>query len=248
MGANTAIFSLVENVVLAPLPYADPDRLVKVRENNLNLQRDMSVSYPDFSDWRRTAQSFERIAAFRWRERNLTGPGTPEHLNSLQISSGFFHTLGVKPFPGREFSAQEDRRGGAPAISHRRFQMLLIVLFAGIALALASVGIYGVISYSVAQRTAEIGIRVALGAQREDILSLVLKQASMFIAMGILGGIAGAFALSRYLSSSLFGIKPSDPATYISVTILLACIALIACLVPARRAARTDPIVALRYE
>jgi predicted permease len=134
------------------------------------------------------------------------------------------------------------------SVSHRRFQMLLIVLFAGIALALASVGIYGVISYSVAQRTAEIGIRVALGAQREDILSLVLKQASRFIAMGILGGIAGAFALSRYLSSSLFGIKPSDPATYISVTILLACIALIACLVPARRAARTDPIVALRYE
>jgi putative ABC transport system permease protein len=134
------------------------------------------------------------------------------------------------------------------SVSHRRFQALLIILFAGIALVLALVGIYGVISYSVAQRTAEIGIRVALGAQRKDILGLVLRQASIFISVGIFGGIAGAFGLSRYLSSSLFAIKPSDPATYIVATILLACVALIACLVPARRAARTDPIVALRYE
>jgi predicted lysophospholipase L1 biosynthesis ABC-type transport system permease subunit len=134
------------------------------------------------------------------------------------------------------------------SVSHRRFQALLIILFAGIALALALVGIYGVISYSVAQRTAEIGIRVALGAQRKDILGLVLRQASVFISVGVLGGIAGAFALSRYLSSSLFAIKATDPGTYIFVTLLLACVAFIACLVPARRAARTDPIVALRYE
>ena len=134
------------------------------------------------------------------------------------------------------------------SVSQRRFQALLIVLFAGIALALALVGIYGVISYSAAQRTAEIGLRVALGAQRKDILALVLRQALIFITVGISGGIAGAFALSRYLSSSLFAIKPSDPGTYIFVTLLLAFVAFGACLVPARRAARTDPIVALRYE
>lgn len=121
MGANTAIFSVVEAVVLAPLPYADPDRLVKVKENSLTLQRNMSVSYPDWGDWRREAQSFERTAALRWQDRNLTSPGFPEHLNGRQISSGFFRTLGVKLFLGREFSVQEDLPGGAPVvlISHR---------------------------------------------------------------------------------------------------------------------------------
>ncbi len=134
------------------------------------------------------------------------------------------------------------------SVAQRRFQALLLVSFTAVALALALVGIYGVISYSVAQRTAEIGVRVALGAQPGNILALVLKQASVLILIGITGGLAGALGLSRYLSSSLFAIQPSDPATYASVAVLLASVALLACLVPARRAARVDPMVALQYE
>ncbi len=134
------------------------------------------------------------------------------------------------------------------SVAHRRFQALLVVLFAAVALGLALVGIYGVISYSVAQRTAEIGVRVALGAQRSDILGLVLRQASLFIVIGLAAGLTSALALSRYLASSLFEIKPSDPATYFAVAALLACVALAACWIPARRATRVDPVVALRYE
>ncbi len=134
------------------------------------------------------------------------------------------------------------------SMSHRRFQTLLVVLFAAVALALALIGIYGVISYSVAQRTAELGIRIALGAGRGNILRLILRQAALVIALGISSGLTGAYALSRYLSSSLFAIKPSDPGTYICVALLLAAVALLACFAPARHAAGVDPVIALRYE
>jgi len=116
IGANTAIFSVVEGVVLAPLPYTEPDRLVVVRENSLTLKREMSVSYPDFLDWQRNAQSFQQMASVRWLDYNLTSPGTPEHLNGKQISSGFFSTLGVKLALGRDFSPQEDVHRGAPVV------------------------------------------------------------------------------------------------------------------------------------
>jgi predicted permease len=116
IGANTAIFSVVEGVVLSPLPFRQPDRLVMVRENNLTLKREMSVSYPDFLDWQRTARSFEQMAAIRFGSFDLTSPGTPEHLDGEELSAGFFSTLGVKPILGREFSPEEDRRHGAPVV------------------------------------------------------------------------------------------------------------------------------------
>ena len=116
IGANTAIFSVVQGVLLAPLPYREPDRLVLVWQNNLTLKHVMSVSYPDFLDWQRNARSFQQVAAFDWEDRDLTGPGTPEHLNGKQFSSGFLGTLGVKPILGREFSPEEDKRGGAPVV------------------------------------------------------------------------------------------------------------------------------------
>jgi putative ABC transport system permease protein len=134
------------------------------------------------------------------------------------------------------------------SVAHRRFQAILVALFAAVALALALVGIYGVISYSVAQRTPEIGVRLALGAQRAEILTLIFRQVSIITLIGILSGLAGALALSRYLVSSLFEIKASDPATYVLMAALLTCVALIASWVPARRAARVDPVVALRHE
>jgi putative ABC transport system permease protein len=134
------------------------------------------------------------------------------------------------------------------AAAQRRFQTLLLLLFAGLALALALVGVYGVISYSVSQRTGEIGLRIALGAGTGDILRLVILRAMVVVGAGILAGAAGAYGLSRYLQTLLFEIKPGDPATYGSLALLLSIVAFTACYVPARRATRVDPMVALRYE
>ena len=115
IGANTAMFSVVEGVLLAPLPYFQPDRLVMVLESNLRFPQD-SISYPNFLDWQRDSRSFQRMAAYAWQGYNLTNPGTPEHLDGKNISSGFFSTLGVELTLGREFSPQEDHRGGAPVV------------------------------------------------------------------------------------------------------------------------------------
>lgn len=134
------------------------------------------------------------------------------------------------------------------SVAERRFQTLLLLLFAGLALALALVGVYGVISYSVSQRTGEIGLRIALGASRGAILRLVIEQAMLLVIAGIVAGAAGAYGLSRYLTSLLFEVKPTDPLTYSSLALLLTVVALIACYVPARRATQVDPMVALRYE
>jgi putative ABC transport system permease protein len=120
--------------------------------------------------------------------------------------------------------------------------------FAALAFVLASVGIYGVVSYSVAQRTREIGIRVALGAHRRDVLGLVLKEALHLTALGVGLGLLGAFAATRVLQSLLFEVKPTDPATFISLSLLLTLVALLASYIPARRATKVDPLVALRYE
>jgi predicted permease len=116
IGANTAMFSIVEGVLLAPLPYNHSDRLVVIWENNLHFKQVVWPSYPNFKDWQRSARSFQQMAAVRWRHYDLTSPGNPEHLLSLGISSSFLDTLDVKPLFGRNFSVQEDQRGGAPVV------------------------------------------------------------------------------------------------------------------------------------
>ena len=136
----------------------------------------------------------------------------------------------------------------AQSVGQRRLSMLLLGVFAGVALLLASIGIYGVMSYSVAQRGHEIGIRMALGAARTTVLKLVLRQGMSLVAIGLAIGIAGALALTRYLESQLFGVKPTDPVTFTLVAVVLATVALVATLVPALRATRVDPMVALRQE
>jgi ABC-type antimicrobial peptide transport system permease subunit len=134
------------------------------------------------------------------------------------------------------------------SVAQRRFQMVLLVLFAAVAVALAVIGIYGVLSYTVSQRTSELGLRIALGADPRNIMSLVLKQAAWLMAAGLLFGIGGAYALTRYLNSLLFGVSSNDAFTYVAAAGLLAAVSIVASMVPARRGSRVDPIVALRYE
>jgi len=134
------------------------------------------------------------------------------------------------------------------SVAPQRLTMMVSLLFAALALVLAMVGLYGVVSYSVAQRTHEFGVRLALGAERRDILKLVVGQGSRVILAGVGVGILGALALTRYVSSLLFGVKPADPLTFLSVTLLLIAVALLASYIPARRATKVDPLVALRYE
>jgi len=134
------------------------------------------------------------------------------------------------------------------SLEARRFSLTLVGIFSVSALLLAVAGIYGVISYSVAQRTREIGVRMALGARALEVLQMVLRQGAATGAVGISIGIGGSLALTRWLQSQLFEVSPWDPATFSAVAILLIVVSLAACWIPARRAARVDPIVALRYE
>ena len=136
----------------------------------------------------------------------------------------------------------------AVSLAQERFNMLLLGLFAALALILAAVGIYRLMACSVSQRTHEIGVRIALGAQRRDVLRLVMGDGARMALAGIALGVAGALALTRVMASLLFEVKPADPATFALVAILLAIVALAACYIPARRAMRVDPMAALHYE
>lgn len=134
------------------------------------------------------------------------------------------------------------------AMAQPRFLMLLLASFGVLALVLACIGMYGVISYSVMQRTSEIGVRMALGAQRGNIFKMVLSQGARLAILGILIGLVAAFGFTRLMESFLYGVPPTDPLTFVGVSLLLALVALLACYLPARRATRVDPLIALRYE
>ncbi|HEX8775363.1 MAG TPA: ABC transporter permease [Pyrinomonadaceae bacterium] len=136
----------------------------------------------------------------------------------------------------------------ASSVAAQRFMMFLLGLFAAIALILATVGIYGLMSYSITERTHEIGIRMALGAQARDVLRMVVGQGLKLIVIGIGLGLTGAFALTRIMRSLLYGVSAIDPVTFVAVSALLMLVALLACYIPARRATRVDPMIALRYE
>ena len=155
-----------------------------------------------------------------------------EGLNRKQVAYGFESMEGII----------------ATSLTSRRFTMILLAVFAALALVLASIGIYGVISYGVARRTHEIGIRMALGAQKPDVLALVVGQGMRVALIGVGVGMVGALGLTRFLSSLLYGVKPTDPLTFVVVSLVLSGVALLACYIPARRATKVDPMVALRHE
>jgi putative ABC transport system permease protein len=133
-------------------------------------------------------------------------------------------------------------------IQYVRLYVLLLGIFGAVAAVLAAIGIYGVMAYSVAERTREIGIRMALGAGARDVLALVVRQALLLIAIGLVAGIAASLALTRVIKTALYEVTPTDPATFIAVALSLTAVALIACFIPTRRAVAVDPTVALRYE
>jgi putative ABC transport system permease protein len=136
----------------------------------------------------------------------------------------------------------------ARATAQPRFNLVLLATFAAVALVLAAVGIYGVMSYSVSRRTHEIGLRMALGAQPGDVLRIVVGQAMVLAIIGACVGLLGALALGRFMSSFLYGVQPSDPLTFLAMAVVLGAVALTASYIPARRATRIDPLLALRHE
>jgi putative ABC transport system permease protein len=136
----------------------------------------------------------------------------------------------------------------AGAVARQRFSMLLLAIFAGVALVLAAVGIYGVMSYSVAQQTREIGIRMALGAQRSDVLKMTIKEGLKLVGLGLAIGLAAAFVLTRVMATLLFGISATDPLTFLTISLVLLAVAMLASYIPSLRAMRVDPMVALRYQ
>jgi predicted permease len=136
----------------------------------------------------------------------------------------------------------------ASSLDQRRFSLVIFAAFGSVALLLAAMGIYGVTNYAVTQRTQEIGIRMALGARMSDVLKLVLRNGMSLTLIGAALGVLGAVGITRVMSSLLFGVEPTDPATFIAVALVLIVVAFIACYIPARRATKVDPLVALRYE
>jgi putative ABC transport system permease protein len=183
--------------------------------------------------------------AGRYRRMNLAVRTSVDPRSTLAAIQAAIREVD-KDQPVYQVQTMEELIGDS--VGTRRFALTILILFAGLALLLALSGIYGVISYSVAQRTQEIGIRMALGARAADVLRLVLGQFMRLTVVGIALGVLGAYALTRLMTSLLFGVTPTDITTFALVSISLALVALVACLIPARRATRVDPLIALRYE
>lgn len=201
------------------------------------------------------------------KQYTLTDPPTPQIYGALAQNPFIFTSLAVRTVGDPMKMANEIRRAiwqvdkDQPVWSVDTFDAILarqphlrllitamLEAYAGLALVLASIGIFGVVSYSISQRTAEIGVRIALGAQPSDVTRLVLRQVFVMAAIGIAGGAGGAIWLTRYLRTQLYEVSPLDPTVYLTAATLLVAVAILACVLPMRQATKIDPMVALRYE
>ena len=277
IGANTAIFSVVNTVLLRPLPFAQADRLVRVvmavpaQTTGSTERRDpVRISATELDQLRASVRTLSTVGVVEPTLMNLRG--RDPRLQGAIVSAGFFEMLHARPQLGRAFTVADEAAGAAPVlllsqhpqaslfyvapmeqvvastISRPRLYATLLGVFSIVGLGLAVIGIYGVMSYWVAQRTREIGIRVALGARRRQVIALVMGQSAVLTAVGIVVGLSGAALLSRYLEGLLFGVTPLDPTTFAVSTALFAIVALVAAARPVRRATGVDPLVALRAE
>jgi hypothetical protein len=320
IGANTAIFSVIDAVLLKPLPYPDSEQLMMVYgEFPLLKTNQMRLSLPEYSDFQRQTHSFEASGVFDSGSANLAphDGGEPERVERAWLTPEMFAVLRVGPgspnpwklivgvvrsvrnqrldiasLPQAYFPVYQEAgemynlsfavraSGSEPAalaqsvraavlevdrnqpifdvkpltqivadsIALKRLALLLLSVFAVVALALAAAGIYGVMSYAVTRRTHEIGIRMALGAQLNDVLKLLIRQGMKLVCIGMALGVAASLALTRMMKNLLFSVSATDPLTFVVIVSLLTFVALLACWVPARRAMRVDPLVALRCE
>ena len=278
IGATTAVFSVVNRVLLEPLPYKDADQLVRVVERaaprgpNGPVARRITMTWAELGQWRQSSSTLsdQKPAPQLFVDyRQMLALTQARNLPTLvqeRLAFGFYsfvvrtdrdpeilspavRSLIVRLDPAAGIDAMRPLEELVRAsLTRQRFYALLPGIFAVIATVLGAVGIYGVLAYAVGQRIQEFGVRLALGAQPRDILRLVLRRGILLTALGIVIGVAGAMALSRYLRSMLFELTPLDPTTYLIVTFLFAAVALVAAYLPTRRATRIDPAVALRSE
>ena len=211
-----------------------------VRDIDLNSPPEPTiyVPIPQLSDG--MTEILNRRWTMTWAVRAKTAPHSlsTEIQRELRAASGGLPVANIRSMD--EVAAESTARN--------EFNMTLLSIFAGIALLLAAIGIYGLMAYSVQQRTQEIGIRMALGAQRGEVLRMVLRHGVLLSLVGIAVGILGSFAVIRLIKSLIFGVSPTEPITFAGVAVLLAAVAFVACYIPARRATRVDPMVALRHE
>jgi ABC-type antimicrobial peptide transport system permease subunit len=220
IGANTAVFSVAYATLLRPLPFRDQERLVVAwKSDETTKHQFVEISIPEFNDWRSQNRVFENLAAM------------------TTTIYGFNYTLTGRGEPEQIHSAR---------VSADFFPALGVK--PSIGRAFAAVGIYGVISYSVAQRTREIGVRLAIGAKRSDILRSVIRQGMALAGAGVAIGLAASLALTRLMQGLLYGVSATDLLTFAGAALLLGAVAVAACWLPARRATRVDPMVALREE
>jgi putative ABC transport system permease protein len=181
-----------------------------------------------------------RVAPLWWIVRSQVDP----HSLVAPITSALREASGGLPVAHVRTMEEIEARN----IARQRFNMLLLVIFGSAGLLMAAIGVYGVMSYSVQQRTQELGVRMALGAQTSNLRNMVIGQGMMLAGIGVVLGIGGAFWLTRFLASFLFGVKAWDPIAFIATPLLLSAVALIAVWIPANRATRVDPMTALRFE
>jgi len=245
IGANTAIFSFLDRVFLRPLPVNKPHELVLLKHRDQTGYEGDGFIYPVYVSFREQSQAmFSGLIACWLGLADLSVGNTDSQVPAMAVSSDYYSVLGVTPVLGRAFLPEEDRLPGAhpvAIISHRLWQQRF-------GRDPSVLGIYGVLAWSVLRRTREIGVRMALGAQRADVLRLVVRQGMGPAAGGIVTGLVVALAVTRLLRSVLFGLSPLDPITFAGSTLLFGLVALLACYLPARRALKIDPVMALRSE